>query len=172
MKGRTVKLDRPLDYSKGDIVYEPLKLGEEKQVIDLVLSVFDEFVAPLYVNEGIVEFRRYANMEALAKRSQAYSFVLIAKVNADPIGIIEMTDYSHVAMLFVRRSFQKQGIGKALVRKTIDNCLKHRPDLRKITVNASPNSVSAYKKMVFNADEDEQIANGIRFTAMGMILNQ
>ncbi len=172
MKERTVKLDGAMEYSKGDIVYEPLKSGEEKQVIDLVLSVFDEFVAPLYLNEGIVEFRRYANIEALAKRSQANSFVLIAKINADPIGIIEVTDYSHVAMLFVRRSFQKQGIGKALVRKTIDICLKHRPDLRKITVNASPNSISAYNKMGFNADKDEQIANGICFTAMGMILNR
>ena len=60
-----------------------------------------------------------------------------------------------------------------LVEKAIDICLKHRPDLHKITVNASPNSISAYERMGFYAEEeeDEQIFNGIRFTAMGLKLN-
>lgn len=154
------------------IIYELMKSGEEKQVIDLVLSVFDEFVAPEYSNDGIVEFKKYADAEALEGRSQSNSFTLIAKINAKLIGIIEMIDYRHIAMFFVKKPFQKQGIGIALLRNAIDICIKHRPDLCKITVNASPNSVSAYEKMGFNADEDEQIANGIRFTAMGMILNR
>jgi predicted GNAT family N-acyltransferase len=155
----------------GQPVYEIMKSGEEKQVIDLVLSVFDEFVAPEYSNEGIIEFRKYADVQALVERSQSSSFTLIAKINVRPAGIIEMIDYRHIAMLFVKKPFQKQGIGKTLVEKAIDVCLRRRRNLHKITVNASPNSISAYKKMGFYAEEDEQISNGIRFTAMRLKLN-
>jgi hypothetical protein len=98
------------------IIYESLKTREKKQVIDLVLSVFDKFVAPEYSSEGINEFRKYADTEALVERLKSSSFVLIAKNDENLIGIIEIRDNSHVAMLFVRQLFQKKGIGKALLK--------------------------------------------------------
>jgi hypothetical protein len=33
--------------------------GEEKHICDLVLRVFDQFVAPDYPEEGIQEFKSY-----------------------------------------------------------------------------------------------------------------
>lgn len=45
-----------------------MKSREEKQFINLVLSVFDKFVAPEYSDEGIEEFKKYADIEALVKR--------------------------------------------------------------------------------------------------------
>lgn len=134
---------------KNPIYYVPMQSGEEKQVIDFVISVFDEFVAPQYSSEGKAEFRKYAHKHACAERSKTNSFKLIAKISSEPIGMIEMIDHSHVAMFFAKKSFQRQGVGKALLEKAVDICRAHFLDLHKITVNASPTSVSAYKRMVF-----------------------
>ena len=91
-----------------NIIYGPMRPGEAKRVIDLVLSVFDEFVAPRYSNEGVIEFRKFANLEALISRSQSTSFTFTAKANGDLIGMIELLNNCHVAMFFVRKSFQKK----------------------------------------------------------------
>lgn len=148
------------------IVYEFMKPGEEKPVIDLVISVFDEFVAPEFSSEGIEEFKKYADAEALAHRANSGSFIIIARNGSNPVGVIEIRDYNHVAMLFVSKQFQRQGIARALVRKAIEICLRRQPDLHKITVNSSPNSIHAYEKMGFISTSDEQISNGIRFIPM------
>lgn len=148
-----------------------MKSCEEKQVIDLVLSVFDEFVAPGYSEEGINEFKKFANFEALASRTQSTSLTYTAKANENLVGMIELMNNCHIAMFFVRKSCQKQGIGKGLLHYAINLCLQQHPDTHKITVNSSPNSVSAYKKMGFNATDHEQITNGIRFTPMELNLN-
>ena len=89
------------------IIYEPIKAGEEKQVIDLVLSVFAEFVAPGYSEEGINEFKKFANFEALASRLQSASFTFTAKSNENLIGMIELTNNCHIAMFFVTKFYQK-----------------------------------------------------------------
>ena len=153
-----------------EIIYRSLKKGEEEQAIDLVLSVFDKLVAPEYSNEGITEFRKYAGAEALAERLKSNSFVLIAESDGNLIGMIEVRDNCHVAMFFVRQLFQKMGIGKTLLKHPINLSSKNHIDLKKITVNSSPNSVVAYKKMGFIATDVEQIVNGIKFTPMELKL--
>ena len=41
-----------------------MKPGEEASVVDLVLRVFAEFVAPQYSDEGIAEFEKIAGVDA------------------------------------------------------------------------------------------------------------
>ena len=96
-----------------------MKSGEEGQVIDLVNSTFNEFVAPEYSDEGIAEFSKYANSEALAERSLSNHFTMIAKQNHNPVGIIEIRDYNHVSMLFVRKHFQNMGVGKRFYERLL-----------------------------------------------------
>lgn len=43
---------------------------------------------------------------------------------------------------------------------------KRKPDMRKISVNSSPNAVTAYQKIGFKDIEEEKIVNGIRFLPM------
>ncbi len=152
------------------IIYRSLIKGEEEQAIDLVLSVFDKLVAHEYSNEGITEFKKYAGVEALAERLKSTSFVLIAENDENLIGMIEIRDNSHVAMFFVSQLFQKKGIGKTLLKHAVNLSSKNNINLKKITVNSSPNSVAAYDKMGFIATDVEQTVNGIRFTPMEMKL--
>ena len=140
--------------------------GEEAGVIDLVSTVFNEFVAPLYSQEGVSEFMKYLRGDELAQRIRSGNFVLLAKFDVDIIGVVEVRDNSHIAMLFVKGSHQKKGIGKELLKRAVEKCKIRNPDIHKITVNSSPNAVSAYRTMGFNALEREQVVNGIRFTPM------
>jgi GNAT superfamily N-acetyltransferase len=152
------------------IEYKIMKPGEEQQIIDVVISTFDEFVAPQYSVEGVNEFRKYANVVALAERSLSNHFTVIAKKDGRAVGVIEVKEFNHVSMLFVKKDFQNIGIGKSLFHMAADVCLKNRPTLKRLTVNASPNSVHAYKKIGFIPDDTEQLVNGIRFIPMSRAL--
>ena len=154
----------------GQITYESLKAGEEGRVVHLVLSVFDQFVAPVFSGEGIAEFKKFATVEALTERLGSNGFVVVAKQGENLVGSIEIVDNHHVALFFVRPPFQKKGVGQTLLRHALHICLKNKPDLTRLTVNSSPNAQTAYEKMGFAATEAEQLVNGIRFTPMEMKL--
>jgi len=158
--------------NKPTVSYRLMKPGEEPQVIDLVIDVFSECVAPHYSQEGIEEFRRFANADALAERLLSGNFVLIAEAGRGIIGIIELRENTHVAMFFVGKSHQRQGIGRTLLRKSIAICTEREPTLKRMTVNSSPNAFPAYRQIGFKAVEDEQIVNGIRFIPMALIFDQ
>ncbi len=149
-----------------DIKYIPMKPGQEPQIFDLINSVFNEFVAQHFLKEGRDEFLKYIHPKALTERSQSNPLNIIATQNQNPIGYIEIRDYNHISLFFVTKKFQHKGIGKELLRRTIYQCLQNDPKLQKITVNASPNSVPAYKKIGFTPQEPEKLKNGIRYTPM------
>ena len=56
------------------------------------------------------------------------------------------------------------------MKKAVSVCKKKRPDLSKVTVNASPNAVEIYKKLGFEKKDREQLKNGIRFVPMALDL--
>ena len=140
--------------------------GEEAEVIELVSMVFNEFVAPLYSNEGVSEFMKYLRVDELTERLKAGNFVLLAKSDAGIIGVTEIRDNNHIALLFVEGSRQKNGIGTRLLKMAIETCKARNPDTRRITLNSSPNAVNIYEKLGFYITESEQVKNGIRFVPM------
>ena len=154
------------------ILIEPFKPGEESQAVDLVLSVFDRFVAPLYPAEGVAEFRRYVNVEALTQRLSDMSFAFTAGSNGRMIGFIEVRDQHHVAMFFVLEEFQGRGVGRALVEAAVAKSLELDRETREITVNSSPNSVGRYRALGFVPTSEEQAKNGMRFTPMAKSLDE
>lgn len=146
------------------IGYYEIKPGEENSVIDLVLRVFSEFVAPLYSQEGITEFKKTARADALRDRLRSGNIVLLAKSGQSIIGVLEIRGNSHISLLFVDKYYQCQGIAKELLQRSIEICkIRKSQDLHIITVNSSPNAIGAYKKIGFKAIGDETITNGIRF---------
>ncbi len=155
-----------MDITTPPIEYSFMQPGEEPEAIEIVAHVFNEFVAPGYSNEGVAEFFKYACPDALAERCRTGHIVVLARHNNRPVGILELREYRHICFLFVYKEYQGKGVGKTLVRQAVDLCLAKHPHLQKLTVNASPNSLNAYKKMGFSPDAPEQCSNGIRFTPM------
>ena len=148
-----------------------MKLGEEDQVCQFVLQVFNDFVAQLYEHEGVEEFTRYVDAKLMAKRVQSNHFVLLAEANEKMIGTIEMGNFNHISLFFVSRENQHQGIGRQLLREALTIARQHEPDLTEVDVHSSPNAVDAYKKLGFHTAGPEKLENGISFIPMKMLIN-
>jgi len=146
--------------------------GEEQKVCDLVLRVFDTFVAPEFSDEGVREFKSYVTPELFAKRLKANHFVLIAKQSNTIVGMIEMRGNHHISLLFVSLGFQKRGIGKQLFVNALTHCQTNMPTLAEVDVHSSPNAVSFYESLGFKQNGDKQIKNGISFIPMLLKLSQ
>lgn len=148
--------------------YRQMRHGEESQVVDLVSRVFYQYVAPLYSNEGVTEFMNYADASALADRMQGNNFVLIAALHNEIIGIIEIRENNHIALFFVAPEHQRKGVGRELLKKAVHAGIVSNPELTEITVNASPNAVSAYRALGFIEMAEEKTSHGIRFVQMSL----
>jgi len=149
-----------------------MQAGEEARITDLVMKVFDEFVAPGFSEEGIAEFKKFVDTDALAKRHAAGNILLVAESDRNIIGIIAMRDNSHIALLFVKKTYQRKGIARRLVQQGVAICRQNNPALNIVTVNASPNAVTAYEHIGFRKVAEEQEKNGIRFIPMELSENR
>jgi predicted GNAT family N-acyltransferase len=115
---------------------------------------------------------RSFNPAAMRQRVEAGNVVLVAATPERLVGVIEIRDYTHISLLFVDRVFQGRRISRELLNRALDVCRQHNPDLREMTVNASPNAVTIYTRLGFFATGDEQEKNGIRFTPMVLKIGQ
>ena len=148
------------------ITYDFMQPGDEYSVCDLVLRVFDRFVAPDYCEEGINEFKSNISVEGLIKRSEEDHFFLLARHADKIVGMIDISGYHHISLFFVDTAFQNKGIGKALFQKAVALCRNRGSELNQFSVNSSPYAVPIYEKLGFQKTDDEQIKNGMRFFPM------
>jgi GNAT superfamily N-acetyltransferase len=147
-----------------------MQSGEENAVNDLILRVFNAFVAPNYSAQGIQEFYAYVQPQALAWRARENHFILVAIVQDQQAGMVEVRYHEHISLLFVDKAFQQQGVARALLNKTLEICRKHRLRLGKLSVNASPYALPIYEKFGFRPAEPEGEIHGIRFIPMELEL--
>jgi GNAT superfamily N-acetyltransferase len=151
--------------------YRVMKPGEEGQVIDLVSGVFYQFVAPLFSDEGVTEFMKHADPLALAERIKGDQFVNVAESDGEIIGIIEIREHRHISLFFIKQQHQRKGIGRELLSRAVQKCISTNPELTELTVNSSPNAVSAYRALGFVQRDEEKTVNGIRFMPMSLKIN-
>lgn len=156
-----------------DLEIRAIEVDEIPQAARLVVLVFQQSVAPLYVAEGVKEFMAYASPEALSRRLGGDHVAFVAtKAPGRVVGVVEVRDHRHVSLLFVDRALQRRGIGRRLLLKAIEACREANPEVKALTVNASPNSVGAYERLGFESTGGEQERNGIRFVPMSLILGE
>ena len=149
-----------------EVTYRFIEPGEEEQVCGLVIRSFMQFVAPEYSQEGRDEFLKYVTAEAMEMRLKEDHFVLAAAVGKRIVGVIEMRENDHVAMLFVARKAHRRGIGKELWHRALAVCRENRPDLSRVTVHSSRYAVPVYEKFGFRSEGPEQTVNGILYFPM------
>ena len=136
------------------------KIGEKEheKALALVLSVFMQYEAPDYSQQGIQTFRDFIHDQEAIDRLELYGAY---KYNEITGVIATRNNGDHIALFFVDSKYHRQGIGRKLFETILNNSTGE-----KITVNASPYSVEVYKKLGFVPESDEQIADGMRFTPM------
>ena len=152
------------------IEYRSIKQGDASQLFTFITEVFYQFVAPGFSKEGVEEFLRYIQPDTLVDHLASNHFGLMANFGSKVIGVIVMRDYNHVALFFVAAEYQRKGVGRALFKMALERCKSHDVKIPSITVNASPNSAEAYKKLNFQPTDIEQCVNGIRFIPMALSL--
>ena len=149
-----------------------LEEDEIAQAHALVSAVFDEFVAPLFSDEGIRELKAFIAPHKLMERLKTNSFMLAAEIGGELVGVIGVRDWNHVFLLFIRGDQQGKGIAKSLLAESLQRCQEAKPDLATVTVNSSPNAVGAYRRMSFIPTSEEQLTNGIRYIPMMLDLSK
>jgi predicted GNAT family N-acyltransferase len=147
-------------------IYREISKGEEEKACLLVMDCFNEFVAPGYSEEGVLEFSKYVNPKLTGERLAKNHFIILAQDNAEMTGVIEVRDHNHISLFFVKKECQNRGIGRKLLELAIYKCKTARPDVTVIEVNSSPYAVPVYEKFGFVKVSSEQITNGIRYTPM------
>ncbi len=147
-------------------IYRLMQPGEEPLVSDLVVRIFNDFVAPDYDQAGIDAFMAYVTPLALTIRFKSGHIFLLATLADQIVGMIELRPPAHIALLFVDRSFQRRGIGRSLVHQVIKLCRNQQPELNQISVYASPYAVPIYMRLGFQAQDAELVQDGIRFVPM------
>ena len=157
-------MDKAIDSIKPH--YRDIHRGEEIQACGMVLRSFNEFVAPGYSQEGRNEFKRYVNPEAIRERLLHGNWVTLALVEDSIIGLMEVRSNNHIALLFVDKTWHRQGVARKLVELCLERCKQNNNDLKAIEVNSSPFAVPIYERLGFTKTNNEQIENGIRYTPM------
>jgi GNAT superfamily N-acetyltransferase len=153
-----------------EIIFREVQPGEEGKICQLILDCFDEFVAPDYGNEGVMEFKRYVNPISMKARLEYGHFVLIAVSGEILKGVIEVRLNNHIALLFVKKEYQRGGIAKKLLELAIEKCRLTKHDLDFIEVNSSLYAEKIYERFGYTKLNIEQLVNGIRFIPMKLQL--
>lgn len=130
------------------------------------MAAFTAAVAPSLGEHGIATFRSVAAVDAFAARLQNDNHILVAEREGQLLGVIELKEGRHLAMLFVDPASQGQGIGHALLQAVL-------PGVRApvMTVRASLNAVPAYLRYGFVLDGDVGDHNGLVYQQMVLAID-
>jgi len=126
----------------------------------LVAAVFNQTVSPLLEAEGKRVFLEYAALDAWISRHENGQRTWLALDDQKLLGVLHMRD-DHVSLFFVDRERQRMGIGRSLIKTAIKAL-----GVDRLTVNSSPNSVEAYRRIGFEPLGPEETKSGIRYTPM------
>ncbi len=140
---------------------ESIKFAEIIEAGNLIRKVFDEFSAAEYSSAGISHFYEKITEYAIRERFLMGSMINAAKINNRIVGYIEVINSSHIYLLFIKKDYQKKGLGTKLIDFSIDLLKKNNPQLRNITVNSTESAVKVYEKLGFRKLADLQFKNDI-----------
>ena len=150
--------------------YRYMRPGEERRICDLIHRVFDHSVAGDFSEDGVHEFNEYARADKLAQRVQRGELVLVAELDGELAGVIEMRNDEHVAMLFVEP--RGGGLGQGLFERALGICRDRRPNLSSVSVHSSRYAVPFYERLGFRMCGPETIENGIVYIPMVLTLSE
>lgn len=135
----------------------------------LVKEVFDKFMSADYTDEGIKNFYEFISPASLRERLSSGNLFFIAERDEIIAGVIELRDKSHIALFYVKESFQGTGTGRKLFEHAMKNSLTVPTD-RVITVNSSTYAEPVYKKFGFTRHVPAMMKDGMAFISMQLKL--
>jgi GNAT superfamily N-acetyltransferase len=147
------------------MVIKNVEIRDIPEALNLVWEVFQEFEKPDYSEQGIVEFRKFLDIDEVTGKIERGELVMKGSYDGTVLtGVIAVRNSNHISLLFVHKNYHRRGIARSLVESVVKDCRK--AGYAEITVNSSPFAVEAYHHLGFVDTDVEQTVNGIRFTPM------
>ncbi len=137
---------------------------DEKDAVAISALCIDAFslaVAPSLSHEGVETFKSIASVDSLLIRMSEDNMILVCEEHGRVVGVVELKEGRHIAMLFVSPDYQKRGVGRDLISAILPFA-----SAVTVTVSASHNSVPAYLKYGFTCAGDPDIKSGLAFQPM------
>lgn len=139
-----------------------LKKEEIQRALDLVWTVFLEFEAPDYTQQGIDEFKKFIDYKSMMDQFNNGNLRFWGcKFAGELIGVSATRNKTHICLLFVKKEFHRRGVARKLFQ-----AMKEYSNGQSLTVNSSPYAIEAYHRLGFMDTDVEQTVNGMRFTPM------
>ena len=145
------------------------RIREEElgKALTLVWEVFQTEVAPSYTEEGVQEFLKFIDYHFMKDLYTKGEIIFWGAFEEELIGTMAVRSDGHICLFFVKNEYQGIGVGKALFQMMYNYCVEEL-NIKKITVNAAPNSVMKYIHMGMRQVEREEEKCGIRSVPMEM----
>ena len=141
--------------------FKELEIDRLQETLTLIRKVFLEYESPDYSDEGIQEFMRFVEEDAMKRRlTERTIHIWICEDNDKIVGALGARS-DHINLLFVNGNYHRKGIARKLLHIMIGH---FNPSA--ITVNSSPYAVEAYRKLGFVNTDTEQTVNGLRYIPM------
>lgn len=144
-----------------------IKEEELGQALKLVWDVFEQEIKPSYSEEGVQEFLRYIDYNFMNELYTKGDIIFWGAFEEELIGTVAVRTDGHISLFFVKNEYQGQGVGKALFQMMYNYCVEELK-VKKITVNASPQSVAKYIHMGMRQMGNMEERCGIRSVPMEM----
>ena len=146
------------------------QLGQEEilPALHLIWEVFAEDTAPGYTPQGVVEFQKFIKYENIMQYVSKRDMVFFGAFEAgELLGASAVRTTGHICLFFVKKKYQRKGIGRMLFHAMCQHCTQVLAVTR-ITVNAAPGSVEIYSHLGMRVKAPEEVKDGIRFVPMEM----
>ena len=150
-----------------EIIIDKLDIKEINIYSNIINNVFDEFVGKDYSEKGNRTFKDFTNPKnVLARLNNENNLCLVAKYNNEIIGILEIKNYDHISLFFVKKDFHNKRIGKILFEYFINIIKRENMEINNISVNSSIYAENIYSKLGFIKTDEIQEKDGIKFIPM------
>jgi len=131
----------------------------------MVGRVFDEFIAPGYLPEGVAEFYRFISPDSLGEAlASGERQMWVALVDGSIAGIIALRSENHICLFFVDSAFHGQGVGRALYEAVLVHL--HAIGREFVTVYSSRYAVPVYERLGFAKVTEETVVRGMHSTPL------
>jgi GNAT superfamily N-acetyltransferase len=145
---------------------------KETEASALVIRIIDELVVHDYLEDGVWEFLRCLQPNQLTGNALISHFVLTAEIQDQIVGTIEVRDNNHISLFCVEREYRQRGIGRRLLQKALELCVKYNPQISEVSVNSLPSVVNIYERLGFHPEKPEMMASNIPYTPMYLELSK
>lgn len=143
-----------------------IQIQELLPALHLAAEVFAEDVAPAYTDEGVGRFHEFISYDSFREMFERQEVTIFGAFEGVQIcGMIAVTNSGHISLFFVRKAFQRHGIGRMLYLAAVAFAAREVHTF-KITVNAAPQAVETYEHLGMHKVTEEQEKDGIRFVPM------